>query len=78
MLKFASGLWNDRRRLIIVRGDDDTVRNVLNTATNNYRCELAVRNINLGKYLAWKCAEKININTQNYANFSFNWHLTSD
>lgn len=50
--------WNDKRRLIIVRGDDDAVRRTLSEAAENYRCELAVRNINLGKYFAWKCGEK--------------------
>lgn len=39
--------WNDKRRLIIVRGDDDAVRRTLSEAAENYRCELAVRNINL-------------------------------
>merc|ERR1712241_1453702 len=39
--------WNDRRRLIIVRGDDDTIRRTLDEASDNYRCELAARNINL-------------------------------
>jgi len=39
--------WNDRRRLIIVKGDEDAVRRTLDEATDNYRCELATRNINL-------------------------------
>merc|ERR1712117_676376 len=39
--------WNERRRLIIVRGDDDKVGRALSEATYNYRCELAVRHINL-------------------------------
>merc|ERR1711992_235298 len=45
--QFHYGNWNDRRRLIIVRGDDDAVTRTLNEATNNYRCQLAVRNINM-------------------------------
>ena len=46
--------WNERRRLIIVRGDDDKVGRALSEATDNYRCELAVRNINLSEYFTWK------------------------
>ena len=41
-------------RLIIVRGDDDKVGRALSEATDNYRCELAVRNINLSEYFTWK------------------------
>ena len=70
--------WNDRRRLIIVRGDDDTIRMTSDEATDNYRCELAVRNINLGKYFTWKCGEEKSCEPRRCPNFSFTGFLQSD
>ena len=70
--------WNDRRRLIIVRGDDDTIRRTSDEATDNYRCELAVRNINLGKYFTWKCGEEKSCEPRRCPNFSFTGFLQSD
>ncbi len=42
--------WSTRRRLFLVRASNREIDRVLREAVHNYRCELALRNINLGEY----------------------------
>ena len=41
--------WRNRRRLFLVRADDATVDRVRREAVYGFRCQLALRNINLSK-----------------------------
>jgi hypothetical protein len=41
--------WKDKRRLLIIKGDDETMNQTLDDAVYNHRCDLAIRGVNLGK-----------------------------
>ncbi len=42
--------WTNRRRMLIVKGDDDVMNSTLERAVYEHRCDMAVRRVNLGEW----------------------------